>query len=321
MQASCASVTAAAFSNLANLGVLPEAVINPPAGPRGDSNAILAGNGRYHYVREYPGPFSIKSIVRGQATWSTHEGRFVLEADSILVLNNRQPYTILIDSPQRVQTFCLFFRDGLVDDAWRCHTSGEVALLDDPQRLPPAIGFFERMHPKDGRVGALLASMYRDFAAGDATPESLDDGFLMLARELLRFRSDLRRAAARVPAARASTKDELFRRLTRARSMVEESLGEPLNLQAIAGAACLSPYHLHRLFTQVFGETPHRYAIRRRMDRARRLLAHTEMPVTEVCLESGFQSLGSFCTLFRKENGCSPQQFRARAGLTCDPAP
>ena len=49
------------------------------------------------------------------------------------------------------------------------------------------------------------------------------------------------------------------------------------------------------------------------MDRARRLLAQTDMPVTEVCLESGFQSLGSFSTLFRKENGCSPQQFRARS--------
>jgi hypothetical protein len=129
---------------------LPEAVINPSEGPRGDSNAILAGNGRYHYVREYPGPFSIKSIVRGQASWSTHEGRFVLDADSILVLNNRQPYTILIDSPQPVQTFCLFFRDGLIDDAWRCHTRGEVTLLDDPLDAPQPVGFFERMHPKEG---------------------------------------------------------------------------------------------------------------------------------------------------------------------------
>jgi AraC family transcriptional regulator len=292
---------------------LLDTVINPAHGPRGDSNVILAGNGRYHYVRDYPGPLSIKSTVRGQATWSTHEGRFVLDADSILVLNNRQPYTILIDSPQPVQTFCLFFRDGLVEDAMRCHTTADAALLDDPRASPPAAGFFERLHPKEGRVAALLASMHREVASGHATEESLDDGFLLVASELLRFRSELRRAAARVPATRAGTKAELFRRLTRARSIVEESLSEPLSLQAIAAAACLSPYHLHRLFSRVFGETPHRYAVRRRMDRARRLLTQTDMPVTEVCLESGFQSLGSFSTLFRKENGCSPQQFRVRA--------
>ena len=100
-------------------------------GPRGDANVILAGNGRHHYVRDYPGPLSIKSVVRGNGTWSTHGSRFVLGADSILVLNNRQPYTILIDSPEPVRTFCLFFRDGLVEEAWRCHTRGAAELLDD----------------------------------------------------------------------------------------------------------------------------------------------------------------------------------------------
>ena len=288
------------------------AVINPRDGPRGESNVILAGNGRHHYVRDYPGPLSIKSIVRGQGTWSTHESRFTLDADSILVLNNRQPYTILIDSPRPVHTFCLFFRDGLVEDALRCHTSKADALLDDPSRSPSKAGFFERLHPKEGTLAKLLAAMQREVASGHSTPESLDDGFLLIARELLKLRSELSRSAARIPAMRETTRTELFHRLTKARSIVEESLAEPLNLETIARAACLSPYHLHRLFTQVFGETPHRYAVRRRMDRARRLLTQTDMPVTLVCLESGFQSLGSFSTLFRKENGCSPQQFRSR---------
>ncbi len=293
---------------------LPGVVINPREGPSGDTNVILAGNGRHYYVRDYPGPLSVKSVLSGQALWSTHDGRFVLNADSLLVLNNRQAYTILIDSPQPVRTFCMFFRDGLVEQAWRCQTTSADALLEDPLRLPPAAGFFERMHPKLGPLAALLAALHREVASREATTESLEDGFLLVARELLRFRSELRRSAARVPATRPATRTELFRRLTHARSIIEASLGQPLSLDTIARAACLSPYHLHRLFTQVFGETPHRYAVRRRMDRARRLLAHADTPVTQVCLESGFQSLGSFSTLFRKENGCSPQQFRQRFG-------
>ena len=289
------------------------AIVNPQEAPGGDRNVILAGNGHYHYVRDYPGPLSIKSIVRGQATWSTHEGRFVLDADSILLVNNRQPYTILIDSPRPVVTFCLFFRDGLVEDAWRCHTSGARELLDDPLKSPPPGGFFERMHPKQGDLAAVLAAMHRDVASGTATEESLEDGFHHAARELLNFRKELRSAVSRVPATRAATRVEILRRLTLARSIIEESIGEPLNLQTIAAGACLSPYHLHRLFTRVFGETPHSYAVRRRMDRARRLLAQTDKPVTEICFESGYQSLGSFSTLFRKQSGCSPQQFRVRS--------
>jgi AraC-like DNA-binding protein len=158
-----------------------------------------------------------------------------------------------------------------------------------------------------------LEAMHREVVLGQATAESLDDGFMLVARELLCFRSELWQSAARVPATRSATRAELFRRLMTARSMIEGALNEPLSLQLIADGACLSPYHLHRLFTQVFGETPHRYAVRRRLDRAKRLLAHTDMPVTMVCLESGFQSLGSFSALFRKEAGCSPVQFRTSA--------
>ncbi len=278
---------------------------NPDHGPDGRSNVILAGNGRFHYVRDYPGPLSIKSIVRGRASWSTQEGHFAMDADSLLLLNNRQPYTMLLDAPQPVHTFCLFFRDGLIEDAWRSETNSAAQLLDDPWIALPSLGFFERMHPKQGRIATLMASMQRE-----STDELLEDGFLQIARELLRFRSDLESASARVPAARPSTKAELFRRLTRARSIIEASLDKPLDLETIARQSYLSPYHLHRLFTRVFGETPHRYAVRRRMDRARRLLAGSDMPVTEVCLETGFQSLGSFSTLFRRENGCSPQQYR-----------
>jgi AraC-like DNA-binding protein len=274
---------------------------------------ILAGNGRRHYVREFPGPLSIKSVIRGRGTWTVNRSRFEVDADSVLVLNNRQHYTILIDAPQPVQTFCLFFKTGLVEQAWRCHTAGASELLDDPGRLPEAVGFFERMHPKTGPMAQRIEQMHREVISGRATPESLDDGFLLAARELLCFRSELLQAVARVPAMRSSTKAELFRRLTVARSMIEGSLDQALPLDRIAETACLSPYHLHRLFGQVFGETPHRYAVRRRLERARRLLAQTDMPVTMVCLESGFQSLGSFSALFRKETGSSPQQFRMNA--------
>ena len=242
-------------------------LINPDRGPSGDANVILAGHGRFHYVRDYPGPLSIKSIVSGKASWTTQEGHFELDADSILVLNNRQPYTMMLDSPKPVRTFCLFFEDGLVEDAWRSESSEAVKLLDDPWKTPAPVGFFERIHPKQGRIAELLAAMHREIENGVASGESLEDGFLRIARETIRFRSDLQGAMARVPAARAATKTEVFRRLTRARSVLEASLGERLDLKTIAREACLSPYHLHRLFTQVFGETPHHYAIRRRMDR------------------------------------------------------
>lgn len=104
--------------------------------------------------------------------------------------------------------------------------------------------------------------------------------------------------------------DETFRRLLRSRDYLAATLEERPRLEDGALAACLSPFHYHRLFSRAFGETPHDFLKRLRLDRARQLLAHSDLPVTEVCLAVGYESLGSFSTLFRTEPGVSPIAYR-----------
>jgi AraC-like DNA-binding protein len=115
---------------------------------------------------------------------------------------------------------------------------------------------------------------------------------------------------ARLPAVRASTRDELFRRLLLARDYMNASLAEPLTLESIAAVAALSPYHFLRTFQQAYGETPHSYLTRKRIERARFLLRHSEESVTSICLAVGFSSLGSFSSLFLKQTGVSPTGYR-----------
>jgi AraC-like DNA-binding protein len=91
---------------------------------------------------------------------------------------------------------------------------------------------------------------------------------------------------------------------------MDEMLTEHLSLKSIARLAHLSPFHFHRAFSAVFGETPHAYRTRRRLERAARLLEETDAPVIDVCLQSGFESAGSFSTLFRRRYGASPVEFR-----------
>ncbi len=81
-------------------------------------------------------------------------------------------------------------------------------------------------------------------------------------------------------------------------------------MERVARAACLSRFHFHRLFAEAPGETPHRYITRRRLEKAQDLLAATDLPVTSVSLAAGFESLGSFSSLFRRRFGSSPRGFR-----------
>ena len=85
---------------------------------------------------------------------------------------------------------------------------------------------------------------------------------------------------------------------------------ERISLAEVARAACLSPYHFHRLFRATFRTTPHEYLTRERLERARHLLANEDLPVTEVSLRAGFEALGSFSTMFRRRFGVSPREFR-----------
>jgi len=86
-----------------------------------------------------------------------------------------------------------------------------------------------------------------------------------------------------------------------------ESYGR-ITLADAARAACLSPFHFHRTFVRVFGKSPSRYVNDLRLTRAVQLLK-SGVPVTEVCLAIGFESLGSFSTTFRKRFGVPPSTF------------
>jgi transcriptional regulator GlxA family with amidase domain len=102
----------------------------------------------------------------------------------------------------------------------------------------------------------------------------------------------------------------LARHLLRARDIVDARYTEPLDLEALAHAAHVSPRHFSRAFRRTFGETPYQYLLTRRLERARHLLRTTDLQVAEVCLAVGFTSVGSFTTTFHRHVGVSPTVYR-----------
>jgi AraC-like DNA-binding protein len=100
--------------------------------------------------------------------------------------------------------------------------------------------------------------------------------------------------------------------MLRARDTMDRAFSKPLDLPALARVAHVSPAHFSRQFRATFGETPHRYLQRRRVERAMELLRETDGSVTEICLDVGFGSLGTFSRTFHEIVGNSPSAYRAR---------
>jgi AraC-like DNA-binding protein len=108
--------------------------------------------------------------------------------------------------------------------------------------------------------------------------------------------------------------EEFNRRLLRARDAMDRHFAEPLDVPSVAAVAHVSQAHFIRSFRAVFGETPHRYLQRRRVERSMFLLRETERSITDVCLDVGFTSLGTFSRTFREIVGESPSEYRVGHG-------
>src|SRR5262245_48827306 len=105
--------------------------------------------------------------------------------------------------------------------------------------------------------------------------------------------------------------EDLNRRLLRARDAMDRAYAEPLDVRAVAAVAHISQAHFSRTFRAVFGETPHRYLQRRRVERAMFLLRETDRSITDICLDVGFGSLGTFSRTFHDIVGETPSGYRA----------
>ena len=279
-----------------------------PTPPLGQANMILCATSRRH-AWSGVGALSIKTFRGGRAHYTTGSGYHAVDDEVYLVLNQGQPYSIAVDADAPLESFCVFFADGLAAQVRHSLSACDARLLDAPEPPVAPIEFFDRTYAHDDLLSPALARM-RDLARRPYEQGWLDEQSHDLMARLLHIHQRALREVARMPAARPATRAELYRRLHLARDYIDATCAGPLTLADLARTAGLSPNHLLRTFRQLFHQTPYQYVTGRRLELARRLLAETERPISEICLAVGFESLGSFSWLFRRKVGVAPSEYR-----------
>jgi AraC family transcriptional regulator len=274
----------------------------------GNQNAVLTGSGSRYFVPDFEGCLSLKAVLKGSAIWEADSRTFTVDETCYLILNDRRRYSITIESHRPVTTFCLFFERGYVEDVHRSMVTASAELLDAPQAARPGgTAFFETLERSDTKLRGRLEG-FSARLPGMSWIE-WEEQFSEFAEMLVDDHQRASHAIEKLPALRPSTRAELYRRLLRGRDALLSSNGAQSNLREIAREACLSPYHFHRSFRKVFGETPHRYLVRHRLSKAAGLLSGRDRNVIEVCMECGFESPSSFSALFRSHFGIAPSKI------------
>ena len=242
-------------------------------------SAMLHGFPRDYIVTDYRTTLSIKTVRHGSAWYETPDGRYLVTPDVFLVLNEGQQYSMEVEASTDTETFCPFFQPGFV-------RAGEIP---------------ERLYPMRGRIAETLRTF------GEVP---IEDSFYDFAEGLVDLRDDARTESVSFPGLRAATREEMYRRLYRAREFLYCCYAQPVSVADAAAIAAMSPFHFQRMFKLAFGISPMQFVQRRRLERARELLSKTDEPVTSICLSVGFESHGSFSTLFKRKFGRSPSEIR-----------
>jgi AraC family transcriptional regulator len=275
-------------------------------------------NGRgFSYYAETPGlPLSLKSMSNGRARYRFGRKEVTVDDGGYLILNENEPYSIEIASPTLVETFVLWFPAGWAAEVRQSVEFESGRLLDTWHNDEHTTAHFHDAYVRHDRsvspkLGVLRAALKSRQMIDDAW---LEERLRELLASMLITQAHIRFQVAGLPAVRAATRAELWRRACCARDYLHAHLNTSPRLSDVATIACLSPFHLLRVFRSAFGVTPHQYLSRCRIERAKFLLEKTNLPVTAICLECGFTSLGSFSSLFHRNSGCSPTGWREGHG-------
>jgi AraC-like DNA-binding protein len=257
---------------------------------------------------------SIRWASNGQRRFESERTRFAVDDQSYLLFNAGRRFSSTIQSDTLVECYTLCFAERMAEEVLRSLVTPADHLLDMPRDAGKApVLFLEKTYLHDSLVSPHLFRLQEQRDSDAANCGWFEEQFHALLFALLQSHRNVLGEIERLPAVRAATRMELYRRLHRARDFMEASLSEPLTLNQIADAAWLSPHHFLRLFKQAFGETPHRYLTLQRIERAKHLLARTDNRITDICWEVGFDSQSSFSLLFRRHVGVPPIVFRSQA--------
>lgn len=250
---------------------------------------ILNGHADAWTARSGGGAFSVKWAPQGRVAYRCEGGVHLVRPDGLMLLNGGQPYEMAFRGPS--ETFCLFYSEDLVRQAWGGGSAPEFPnLIFRPT------------------FGGDLMRLRDDLAEPDRWPDDLEARLLLILDAAVAAARRHRGEARRTGALRPATQARLLARLDVARALIAD--GQADNLAQVSRAVGLSKFHLVRLFKAAFGETPMKYAEALRLDRAAERLRSSGALVDEIAFAAGYDSASAFGRAFRRRFAATPSAYR-----------
>jgi AraC-like DNA-binding protein len=251
---------------------------------KNDSTYFVLHAKSEQFYWEGNGQLSIKTFFNGKAHYKTNKGFFAVEESRYLLLNEGA-YTISIDEPKVVESFCLFFKDGFAEEVLHSLKETNDCLLSDPFKDTSSIGFFEKTYHKNSILSSQLENFMQILPNLDIDSVGYEEQFHKIMYSILNEHLNTYTEIESLHAIRNSTREELYRRVSIAHDYIRSYFNQPIKLEEVAKVACLSPNHLLRTYNQIYGRTPHQHISEFRIQKAKQLLSKVDKNMTDITFE------------------------------------
>jgi AraC family transcriptional regulator len=241
---------------------------------------------------ELPGgarPLALIAARNGRVICEVASRGVAVDDDAFLVLNAGWHGAALIHGTSAVECTQIYFPESMVADVAYMADHSAAELLDNPiATLAPTVPFQEHLARHERLVSPVLRYMQHCIRSGQATPEWLDEQISCLLHRMFVLKRRTRERIETLDCVRPATRLELYRRVAQAADYIDSHFERAFGLQELASVACLSRFHLLRLFRQIYGVTPHSYKEQKRVLVARRMLAAGALSRGEIAAQVGY---------------------------------
>jgi AraC family transcriptional regulator len=277
-----------------------------------DSIVIINCESKNIYYPKHWTPLSVKCAFHGTEHYHFEKNSFCVSDKNFLILNEGSEYRSSIWSETPTNSFTINFTAQIIKEIFRGISHHAIGQLDDPFRNDDrSTGFVEKLYPHDGSLSHLLA------IRNIVQRKEFDQAYLLeliylTLGEMITLYNKTSAEIDELKAKKRSTREELYKRLYRAKDHIDSYYHADISLQKLSEISLMNSFYLLREFKNAFKITPHQYLTQRRLKKAMHLLITTKLHVDDVRDQVGFQDTSSFSKLFKKVYGSAPAIFRKR---------
>jgi len=249
----------------------------------------------------------------GDKVYHTDEEKFSLAPGQFLLLDHHQ--NCILDHHTQTEALAINIRvhQSFIEQALYTYRNSTETLLDNPYDNQTYEGQFYQgvFRLDDNQLGRYLADVVSKLDVySDELWVNETELFHQAATSILLLQQQITDCTSRVPAKKTTTQKELFRRLNRAKMMIDDNLSSAMNITTLSKESSLSESHFLRSYKSMFGMSPYQYLLQRKVEAAAVCLQNSKESLTNIAFQLGFADLSSFSKSFKKVKGVSPAAFR-----------